>query len=171
MTIAVYPGSFDPPTQGHISVVKRGLKLFDHLIVAVSVNFTKQTTFTAAERVALLKDIFRNQPHLEIDTFEGRLLVDYVRSKKAGAVLRGLRTVQDYEYEYQMSLANRRLAPEIETVFMMTEAQHAHVSSSLIKEIVSLGGSAEGMLPWAVEAELKKKLKSERKKVSFRGKR
>lgn len=158
-TTAICPGSFDPPTQGHINIIERGLELFDRVIVAVAVNSAKKTTLTAAERVTLLKEIFKGSPRVEIDTFEDRLLVDYVRSKKARAVLRGLRTVQDYEYEFQMALANKKLAPEVETVFMMTESEYSHVSSSLIKEILTLGGSGEGMIPPIAEKKFKEKLK------------
>lgn len=158
-TVAVCPGSFDPPTEGHINIIERGLRLFDKIIIAVAVNSSKQVILTPAERVDLLKDIFRNRPNIEIDSFQNQLLVDYVRSKKAKAILRGLRTVQDYEYEFQMALANKKLAPDVETVFMMTESEYSHLSSSLIKEILSLGGSGKGMVPTTVEKKLKGKLK------------
>lgn len=158
-TIAVYPGSFDPPTEGHINIIERGLKLFDKVVVAVAVNSQKKTTFTPEERVALLKDIFKGRPGVEIDTFEDRLLVDYVRSQKARAILRGIRTVQDYEYEFQMALANKKLAPELETIFMMTDSEFSHLSSTLIKEILHLGGPGAGMVPAGVEKKLKEKLK------------
>ena len=156
--IAVCPGSFDPPTDGHINIIERGLKLFDRVIVAVSINATKKTVFTPGERVALLKEILKNRSGVEIDTFEDRLLVDYVRSKKAKVILRGLRTIQDYDYEFQMALANKSLAPEIETVFMMTEPQYSHLSSSLIKEIIQLGGRGTGLIHPIVEKKLKEKL-------------
>jgi pantetheine-phosphate adenylyltransferase len=157
--VAVCPGSFDPPTEGHINIIERGLKLFDKVIVAVAVNSSKKTMFTPEERVKLLKEIFKGRDAIEVDTFEDRLLVDYVRSKKAQVILRGLRTVQDYEYEFQMALANKQLASEIETVFIMTEAQYSHLSSSLIKEILYLGGKGTGMIPPFVEKKLKEKLK------------
>src|SRR3989338_953637 len=159
MTTAVYPGSFDPPTEGHLNIIRRALGLFDRVIVAVAVNSAKQCAFTPAERVALLKEICGNDPKLEFDTFQDRLLVDYARQKKASAVIRGIRTVQDYEYEFQMALANRQLAPEIETVFLMAESEFAHLSSSLIKEIVAFGGSGKGMVPPLIEKRLKEKLK------------
>ncbi|MBI1909527.1 MAG: pantetheine-phosphate adenylyltransferase [Deltaproteobacteria bacterium] len=149
-------GSFDPPTNGHINIIERGLKLFDKVIVAVAVNSSKKTTFTAPERVAMLQEIFKGRSGIEIDTFEDRLLVDYARFKKATILLRGLRNITDYEYECQMALANKKLAPEIETVFMMTESQFSHLSSSLLKEIVFLGGSANEMIPPLVEKALKK---------------
>ena len=157
--IAVCPGSFDPPTDGHLNIIERGLKLFDKVIVVVAVNSSKKTILTAEERVTLLKEIFKGRTNVEIDTFSDRLLVDYVRSKKARAILRGLRTVQDYEYEYQMALANKKLANDIETIFMMTESHFSHLSSTLIKEILSLGGAGEGMIPKIVEKKLKEKLK------------
>lgn len=156
--IAICPGSFDPPTEGHINIVERGLKIFDKVIVTVAINSSKKSTFSAEERVALLKDIFKNQPKVEIDSFADKLLVDYVRSKKASAILRGLRTVQDYEYEFQMALANKELAADLETVFMVTESRYSHLNSSLIKEIVSLGGSGKGMIPPAVEKKLRGRL-------------
>lgn len=157
--IAVCAGSFDPPSQGHINIIERGLKVFGRVIVAVSVNSAKKTVLTPEERVQLLKEIFKKEPRVEVDAFEGKLLVEYARSKKAQALLRGIRTIQDYEYEFQMAIANRKLAPEIETVFMMTESEYSHVSSSLIKEIVSLGGSVDGMIPAVAEKKLKEKLK------------
>ncbi len=156
---AVYPGSFDPPTSGHINIIERGLKMFDKVVVAVAVNSSKKTLFTLEERLDLLREIFKGEKRLVLDTFENELLVNYVRSKKAQVILRGLRTVKDYEYEFQMALANRQLAPEIETVFMMTESQFSHISSSLIKEILSLGGSGKGMIPKIVEQKLKAKQK------------
>lgn len=157
--VAVCPGSFDPPTEGHLNIIRRGLKLFDKVIVAVAVNSSKKTIFTAAERVALLKDLLKGKPGIEVDSFEDRLLVEYVRSKKATVILRGLRTIQDYEYEFQMALANKTLDSDIETVFMMTESQYSHLSSSLIKEIIHLGGPGKGMVDPMVEKKLKEKLK------------
>ncbi len=133
--------------------------MFDKIIVAVAVNSSKKSTLTTAERIELLKILFKNEPRVEIDAFEDQLLVNYVRSKKAGAILRGLRTIQDYEYEFQMALANKHLVPDIETVFMMTESKYSHISSSLIKEIIQLGGPGKGMLPTIVEKKLKEKLK------------
>ncbi len=157
--IAVCPGSFDPPTEGHLNIVARGLKVFDKVIVAIAVNSQKKTTLTTAERMALLKELFKGKEGIEIDAFEDKLLIDYVRSKKARVILRGLRTIQDYEYEFQMALANRQLAPEIETVFMMTESKFSYISSSLTKEILSLGGSGKGIVPPLVEKKMKEKVR------------
>jgi len=156
---AVCAGSFDPPTEGHLNIIRRGLKLFDKVIVAVAVNSQKKSAFSTEERLDLLKELFKGKKAVEIDAFENKLLVEYARSKKAQVILRGLRTIQDYEYEFQMALANKQIAPEIETVFMMTEAPYSHVSSSIAKEIVSLGGSGKGMLPPLVEKKLKEKFK------------
>lgn len=157
--IAVYPGSFDPPTEGHINIIERGLKIFNKIIIAVAVNSAKKTALTVKERVDLLKEIFKGRPQVEIDSFEDRLSVDYARSKKAAVILRGLRTTQDYEYEFQMALANKKLAPDIETVFMMTDSEYSYVSSSLLREIISLGGPGMGMIPEIAEKKLKEKLK------------
>ncbi len=157
-SIAICPGSFDPPTNGHINIIKRALKLFDKVIVAVAFNTTKAGLFTPEERVEMFKALFKNHPKVEVDSFEG-LLVEYAKKKKANVVLRGLRTVQDYEYEQQMSLANKKMAPEIETIFMMTESDFSHISSSIIKEVVYFGGKGEGMIHPLVEKKLKEKLK------------
>jgi len=156
---AVCPGSFDPPTEGHLNIIERGLKLFDKIVVAVAVNSQKKSTFTTAERIALLKELMKDMKGVEVDSFENQLLVDYTRSKKAQVILRGLRTIQDYEYEFQMALANKQIAPEIETVFMMTESQLSHISSSISKEIILLGGPGKGMVPPLVEKRLKEKFK------------
>lgn len=162
MKIAVYPGSFDPPTEGHLNIIERGLNLFDKIIVVVAVNSSKNRLLTVEERVQLLREIFKKFPAVEVDSFKDELLVKYAQSRKATAILRGLRTLQDYEYEFQMALTNKKLAPAIETVFMMTEPQYAHVSSTLIREVARLGGSVSGMVPDAVEKKLNKK--RERKK-------
>lgn len=156
--IAICPGSFDPPTLGHLNIIERALKSFDRVIVAVAINTSKKGIFTPEERVNMLKILFKNRKNVEIDSFEG-LLVDYVRKKKSHIILRGLRTVQDYEYELQMSLANKKMAPDLETIFMMTEAAYSHISSSIIKEVIYFGGSGEGMIHPLVEKKLKEKLK------------
>ena len=148
--MAICAGSFDPPTDGHINIVERGLKIFDKIVVAVAVNTTKQLIFTAQERVEMLQEIFRGWNNVEIDTFEG-LLVDYARKRGVHTILRGLRTMEDYEYESQMALANKTLDPEIETLYMMTEGKYAHLSSSIIKEIITFGGSGCGMIHPIVE--------------------
>ena len=156
----VCPGSFDPPTEGHINIIERATKIFGKVIVAVSVNSKKKGTFSTRERIALLNEIFKGRKGIEIDSFEGRLLVDYVKSKKAQVILKGLRTIEDYEYEFQMALANKQIAPEIETVFMMAASKYSHISSSLIKEIISLGGPGRGMVSKIVEKRLNEKFKS-----------
>jgi len=154
---AIYPGSFDPITYGHINIVERALKIFDTIIVAVAINASKKTVFTDKERVAMIKDIFQNEPRVEVDSFRG-LLVDYVRRKRAKAILRGIRTVTDFDYEFQMALANKSLDPNVEQIFMMTEGNYLYYSSSIIKEIVSLGGSVREMVPEIVEKGLREKL-------------
>ncbi len=159
---AIAAGSFDPPTDGHLNIVERGLKVFDKIIVAVAVNTTKAPIFTPDERISMLREIFKNEPRVTVDGFEG-LLVDYARAKGVHTILRGLRTMGDYEYESQMALANKTLDPDIEILYMMTEGKYAHLSSSIIKEILQFGGSGCGMIHPVVEKELKKKLlKSER---------
>lgn len=156
--IAVCAGSFDPPTAGHLNIIERGLQMFDELIVTVAINSSKQPFFSPEERVALLQDIFKDEPKVRVDYLDG-LLVDYVREKKATLILRGIRTMSDYEYEFQMALANKSMAPEIETVFMMTEGRYSHISSSIIKEIMRFGGSSHGMIHPLVEAKMREKLK------------
>lgn len=154
----ICPGSFDPPTNGHINIIERALNLFDKVIVAVAINTSKKTVFTPKERMEILKTLFKNRPNVEVDAFEG-LLVDYARKKKCPIILRGLRTVQDYEYELQMSLANKKMAPDLETIFMMTESAFSHISSSIIKEVIYFGGSGNEMIHPFVEKKLKEKLK------------
>lgn len=156
---AIYPGSFDPPTLGHVNVVQRGLTLFKKIIVAVAKNTSKNCLFSPEERVELLKKIFKHHRNVEITYFHG-LLVDYAKQKKANVLLRGLRTVNDYEYELQMAFSNKSIYPEIETVFLMTENQYSHISSTLIKEIATFGGSVKKMVPPLVAQAVKKKLKN-----------
>jgi pantetheine-phosphate adenylyltransferase len=154
---AICAGSFDPPTDGHLNIIERALKVFDGVIVAVAINTRKQPIFSAAERVEMLREIFQGRAQVEIDTFEG-LLVDYARRKGVHTILRGLRTMGDYEYESQMALANKTLDPEIEILYMMTEGKYAHLSSSIIKEILTFGGSGCGMIHPVVEKRLREKL-------------
>jgi len=156
---AIYPGSFDPITFGHVNIVHRALKIFDQIIVAVAINTTKQGTFTIGERVEMMEEVFKDVPNVEVTSFSG-LLVDYVRTRNAQAILRGIRTVTDFDYEFQMALANKSLDPDVEQVFMMTEGKYLYHSSSIIKEIVSLGGSVEEMLPPIVEKRLAAKLRA-----------
>ena len=155
--VAIYPGSFDPFTKGHQNVIERGVKVFDQVIVAVAHNTSKKTVFTLEERVEILNEIFKGRDDVEVDYFEG-LLVQYAKKKGTNIVLRGMRTVSDFEYELQMALANKTLSDELETVFMVTDSEFAHVSSSVIKEVVSLGGPATHMVPDAVEVKLREKL-------------
>ena len=154
--LAVYPGSFDPLTNGHVDIIERGAKLFDRIVVAILVNMDKAPLFTAEERVATAREVFRSQPRVQVDTFRG-LLVDYARNRQADVIVRGLRAVSDFEFELQMALMNRRLNPEIETVFMMPAEPYTYVSSRLVKEVFALGGSVEGLVPPSVEAQLRAK--------------
>ncbi len=156
-TLAVYPGSFDPLTNGHVDIILRGARLFDRIIVAILVNAEKAPLFSMEERVAITREVFRDQPNVEVDTFHG-LLVDYVEERGAQVIVRGLRAVSDFEYEFQMALMNRRLKPRIETVFMMPAEQYSYISSRLIKEVFSLGGRVSGLVPAEVEARLREKI-------------
>jgi len=155
--LAVYPGSFDPLTNGHVDIISRGARLFDRIIVAMLVNAEKQPLFTMAERVAIAREVFRDQPNVEVDTFDG-LLVDYVARRRAQVIVRGLRAVSDFEFEFQMALMNQRLNATIETVFMMPAEQYTYISSRLIKEVFSLGGRVHGLVPDMVEARLREKV-------------
>ena len=155
--VAIYPGSFDPFTNGHINIIERGVRVFDKVIVAVAHNVSKKTTFTIEERVEIIREVFHNRSEVKVDYFQG-LLVEYARKMGSNILLRGMRTVSDFEYELQMALSNKTLYPEIETIFMVTEGAYSHISSSLIKEIITLGGSAKEMIPEIVEKKLKEKL-------------
>jgi pantetheine-phosphate adenylyltransferase len=154
--LAVFPGSFDPLTNGHVDIILRSAHLFEHVIVAVLVNAEKQPLFTPAERVTIIREVFREYPNVEVDTFDG-LLVDYARRRRASALVRGLRAVSDFEYEFQMALMNRHLEPTLETVFMMPAEQYTYLSSRLIKEVFKLGGEVRGLVPPAVEQWLRRK--------------
>ena len=154
--IAIYPGSFDPITNGHLDLIDRGSRLADRLIVAILRNETKQPLFTVAERMEMLQEVVTAYPNVEVDSFHG-LLVDYARRKRAGVIVRGLRAVSDFEYEMQMALMNRRLNPDVETVFMMPAEPYTYVSSRLVKEVVALGGSVTGLVPSIVETRLRDK--------------
>jgi pantetheine-phosphate adenylyltransferase len=155
-TLAVYPGSFDPLTNGHVDIILRGARLFDRIIVAILVNAEKSPLFTMAERVDIARAVFKEQPHVEIDTFDG-LLVDYVERRRAQVIVRGLRAVSDFEFEFQMALMNQRLNSRIETVFMMPAEKYTYISSRLIKEVFSLGGRVHGLVPELVEERLREK--------------
>ncbi|MBL8730129.1 MAG: pantetheine-phosphate adenylyltransferase [Planctomycetes bacterium] len=158
MVSALYPGSFDPVTRGHLDLVERALPLFDHLTVAVALNSNKSPTFSAEERVEMLREVLPQDERLSVTTFRG-LVVDFCRAQRIGAILRGVRTVSDFEFEYQMALTNRHLAPGIETVFVMPSAQYSYVSSSLIREIVRNGGDVSDFLPPPVERRLRERLR------------
>jgi pantetheine-phosphate adenylyltransferase len=155
-TLAVYPGSFDPLTNGHVDIITRGARLFDRIVVAILVNAEKSPLFSMDERVEILRDVFKPHPNVEVDTFNG-LLVDYVERKKAQVIVRGLRAVSDFEFEFQMALMNQRLKPQIETVFMMPAEQYTYISSRLIKEVFALGGRVHGLVPELVEQRLREK--------------
>jgi pantetheine-phosphate adenylyltransferase len=155
-TLAVYPGSFDPLTNGHVDIIERGARLFDRIIVAILVNAEKSPLFTTAERVDIARKVFKDWSNVEVDTFDG-LLVDYVARRKANVLVRGLRAVSDFEYEFQMALMNRHLNPAVETVFMMPAEKYSYISSRLIKEVFSLGGQVHGLVPELVETRLREK--------------
>jgi pantetheine-phosphate adenylyltransferase len=155
-TLAVYPGSFDPLTNGHVDIIERGARLFDRIIVAILVNAEKSPLFSMAERVDIARAVFKNHPNVEVDTFDG-LLVEYVARRQANVIVRGLRAVSDFEYEFQMALMNRELASTIETVFMMPAVKYSYISSRLIKEVFALGGKVHGLVPDMVEARLREK--------------
>jgi pantetheine-phosphate adenylyltransferase len=146
MRTAIYPGSFDPLTNGHLSLIHRGLKMFDRLIVAIAVNPKKTPLFSVDERKALILGAVANDPRVEVDDFQG-LLVDYAKRRKAYVVLRGLRAVSDFEFEFQLANMNRRLSNELETVFMMTGEDYFYISSNLVREVASFGGNVEGIVP------------------------
>jgi len=155
-TVAVYPGSFDPITNGHLSILTRGLQVFDRIIVAVARNPQKSSLFTEQERVEMIRDLLADKPNVEIDTFDG-LLVDYAKQRKAKAILRGIRAMSDFEYEFQLALMNRRLNRDIQSVFLMTDYKWFYISSTIVKEAASFGGNISGLVPDLVCERLKKK--------------
>ena len=162
MTTAIYPGSFDPLTFGHIDILQRSVRLFDRVVIAILTNSQKAPLFSVDERLEIVRDSVTPQfpnVEIEVDVFHG-LLVDYARRKNAQVIVRGIRAVTDYEYELQMALMNRRLAPGIETVFMMPAENYSYLSSHLVKEIAGHGGSVTGLVPEAVEQRLKEKFKN-----------
>lgn len=154
--IAIYPGSFDPVTKGHLDIIERGLKVFDNIIVTILCNPTKKTLFTVEERIEMLKTSLKDFSNVEVDAFNG-LLVDYVTKRGATGILRGMRAVSDFEYEFQMALMNRKLNREIQTVFLMTSLRWIFTSSSIIKEAARFGGDIEDMVPPVVNEKLKEK--------------
>jgi pantetheine-phosphate adenylyltransferase len=157
--IAIYPGTFDPITNGHLDVVSRAAELFDHIIVAVAVNGAKKPLFTVSERVEMMKEVLRKNKNVSVDNFAG-LLVEYARDKKASAIVRGLRAVSDFEYEFQMALANRSLNPKITTVFLMPHEEYTYLNSSLVREIARFGGDVSRFVSPVVAARLARKFRS-----------
>jgi pantetheine-phosphate adenylyltransferase len=167
--IAIYPGSFDPPTNGHLDLIERGAKIFDVLIVALLRNSEKQPLFSIEERLAMLRDTTKKWSNVRVDSFEG-LLVDYAVRSGAKVVLRGIRAISDYEYELQMALMNRKLDARLETIFMMPAETYSYLSSRLVREISSLGGSISALVPEVVERELMNKLRAPSRKARTRQK-
>ena len=155
--IAIYPGSFDPITNGHLDLIERASKHFDRLIVAILRNETKEPLFTVDERMEMLREVIAGYPNVELDSFDG-LLVDYAAARGATVLMRGIRAISDYEFELQMALMNRRLRPEIETVFLMAGEAYSFLSSRLVKEVISLGGNITGLVPPAVAVRLQKRM-------------
>ncbi len=159
MKVALYPGSFDPITNGHLDIIERASKIFDRLIVAILVNAQKQTLFTVEERMDMIREVTRRWSHVEVDHFEG-LLVDYVRRRGVHTVVRGLRAVTDFENEFQMALTNRQLHPEFESVFLMTSNEYAYLSATVVREVAQFGGPVELFVPPYVAEKLKRKFQT-----------
>ncbi len=158
MRIAIYPGTFDPVTFGHIDVIERAREIFDKVIVMVARNTSKTPLFSTEERVMMIKDVVKKYKNVEVESFQG-LLVNYARKKKAKAIVRGLRAVSDFEYEFQMALTNRKLAEEITTVFLMPHEKYTYLNSSIVREIALMGGDVSEFVPASVKKALVKKIK------------
>lgn len=158
MKTAVYPGSFDPPTNGHLDIIKRAAKIYDHIVVGVLDNLNKKPLFTAQERAEMLKTAAADIPNVSVDIFDG-LLVDFVKLKGADVVVKGLRTVADFEYEFQMALLNKALDSNCETVFMMTDTKYSYISSSMVKDVAKLSGDLTGLVPSGIIESVKNKCK------------
>jgi len=161
-TSAIYPGSFDPITNGHVDIIERGLEVFDRVVVAVLKNPKKRPLFATKERVSMIQDIFASKKEVEVRAFDG-LLVDFARAQGTRVVIRGLRAVSDFEYEFQMALMNRSLAPDIETFFMMPSVNYTFLSSNVVREVAGLGGSVEGLVPGPVARKLRNKFRGSKK--------
>jgi pantetheine-phosphate adenylyltransferase len=161
---AIYPGSFDPITNGHVDIILRGLEIFDRIIIAVLDNPKKRPLFSTAERMAMIRDIFHERTNVEVKAFRG-LLVDFARKNKAKIVIRGLRAVSDFEYEFQMALMNQKLNPHLETLFMMPNVLYTFLSSNLVKEVFMLGGCVRDLVPSLVEQKLREKFQKKRSSV------
>jgi pantetheine-phosphate adenylyltransferase len=157
-SLAIYPGTFDPITNGHVDIVRRALSLFDRIVVAVAENSRKKPLFPLLRRVRMIREVMGGLPNVEVDSFDG-LLVDYVRQRQSGFIIRGLRAVADFEYEFQFAHMNRQLAPEVETIFLMTNEDNFFVSSSLVREVAAMGGDISRVVPPSVAKELKRKFK------------
>jgi len=160
LKIAVYPGSFDPVTYGHLDIIDRALKIFDGVIVAVARNSEKNALFSVAERIDLLTEILKDRPQAKVDTFEG-LLVDYVRRCEATVIIRGLRAVSDFEFEFQLAQMNRSITRDVETLFMMTSVPYSYLSSSIVKEVSNLNGPVDKLVPPLVKSALDAKFRPE----------
>lgn len=162
--IAIYPGSFDPITNGHLDLIQRGSRMFDRLIVSILRNDAKQALFSVEERMEMLREVVQVYPNVAVDSFEG-LLVEHAAAHKATALLRGIRAISDYEYELQMALMNRRLQPDLETVFLLANESYSFISSRLVKEVFGLGGSITGLVPPTVEERLRRRMSHSQKKT------
>ena len=161
--IAIYPGSFDPITNGHLDLIQRGSRMFDRLIVSILRNDNKQPLFDVEERTEMLREVVHVYPNVEVDSFDG-LLVDHAAAHSATVLLRGIRAISDYEYELQMALMNRRLRPTIETVFMMANETYSFISSRLVKEVFGLGGNISGLVPPSVEVRMHQRMSKSKNK-------
>ena len=158
MRVAVYPGSFDPITNGHLDIIERALKVFDKVIVAILINPTKKGLFSVQERVELIKKVTKDIDNVEVESFEG-LLVDFLEKKETNIIIKGLRAVSDFEYEFQMALMNNKLNSDVETVFMMTSAEYSYLSSSSVKQVAKFGGNINGLVPDEIVDDVIRKIK------------
>ena len=156
MRIAVYPGSFDPPTLGHVDIIERAAKLFDKLVVAIGTNSSKRSLLQADDRLALLKEIVKHLANVEVKVFDG-LLIDFAQQEQATSIVRGLRAISDFEYEFQLAMVNRRLHDGVDTVFLMTKWDYSYLSSSIVREVASLGGDVSEMVPPIVKESLSRR--------------
>ncbi len=161
--VAIYPGSFDPITNGHLDLIRRGSRLFDRLIVSILRNATKSPLFSVDERIEMLREVVKGYPNVEVDSFDG-LLVDHAEARSASVLLRGIRAISDYEYELQTALMNRRLRPGLETVFLLSNEAYSFISSRLIKEVFGLGGDIAGLVPPSVEDRLQRRMSKMKRK-------